>query len=180
MVWATVFTSNQGGPGVTGRYFDVTRSHLTRQVGLTSYVGVAGNMGHTNDAVYDRYEGVFNASSKVSLGDVTSADGTSNTAMFGESLGGHSKASPREGAYSWIGVGAVVTNLGMPSAGQWYGFSSRHNGITHFAFCDGSVRRLKFPIETPTTSPTPAEYKVFIYMTGYHDGQALDPSVISY
>jgi prepilin-type processing-associated H-X9-DG protein len=168
------------GPGVTGRYFDVTRSHLTRQIGLTNYVGVAGNMGHTGDAVYDRYEGVFNANSKVSLTDVTGADGTSNTAMFGETLGSHSKASPREAAYSWIGVGAVVTNLGMPGAGQFYGFSSRHNGIVNFAFCDGSVRPLKFPVETPTTTPTPAEYKTFIYLTGYRDGQVFDPSAITY
>src|SRR5262249_28783727 len=42
-IWATVFTYYQGGPAVTGRYFDVTRSDLKGQVGLTSYVGVAGN-----------------------------------------------------------------------------------------------------------------------------------------
>jgi prepilin-type processing-associated H-X9-DG protein len=184
-IWATVFTYNQGGPAVTGRYFDVTRSGLTGQVGLTDYAGVAGNIGHTGDPIYGRYEGVFNASSKVALSDVTGADGTSNTAMFGESLGGRVPGpltrGLREGANSWMGTGALITNFGMPAAGQYYyyGFSSRHPGIAHFAFCDGSVHPLKFPIETPTTTPTPEDYTAFIYITGYHDGKVFDESAVS-
>jgi prepilin-type N-terminal cleavage/methylation domain-containing protein/prepilin-type processing-associated H-X9-DG protein len=180
-IWATVFSFNTNGPGFTGRYFDVTLSGLTGQVGLTNYTGVAGNMGHTGDPIYDRYEGVFNSCSKVSLSDVTVADGTSNTAMFGESLGGSTTASPRAGTNSWMGVGALPANWGMPGAGGWYQFSSRHPGTVNFCFCDGSVRPLKFPIDTPSNNaPTPADYKAFIYMMGYHDGQAFDPSLISY
>jgi prepilin-type N-terminal cleavage/methylation domain-containing protein/prepilin-type processing-associated H-X9-DG protein len=178
MIWSTIFSYS--GPALTGRYFDVTRSGLSGQVGLTNYTGVAGNFGHTGDAAYDRYEGVFNSCSKVSLSDVTGADGTSNTAMFGESLGGHTKGSPRDSAYSWMGVGAIVTNAGMPSAGGVYTFSSRHAGAVNFAFCDGSIRPLKFPLETPTTSPTPNDYRAFIFITGYHDGQAFNPSDIGY
>jgi prepilin-type N-terminal cleavage/methylation domain-containing protein/prepilin-type processing-associated H-X9-DG protein len=179
-IWCTVFTYNQNGPGVIGRYFDVSLSGLTGQVGLSNYAGVAGNMGHTGDPTYDRYEGVFNASSKVSLTDVTSADGTSNTAMFGEATGITLGAAPRDRTLSWMGVGALVSNFGMPKTGAFYSFGSRHAGIINFCFCDGSVRPLKFPIETPTTTPTPADYKAFIYLTGYHDGTAFDLSPITY
>ena len=141
---------------------------------------MAGNIGHTGDPIYDRYEGVFNASSKVSLSDVTAADGTSNTAMFGEATGKVLATGPRDRTNSWIGVGSLVTNFGMPAANAFYSFGSRHNGIVNFCFCDGSVRPLKFPVETPISTPTPADYKAFIYITGYHDGQAFDQSAITF
>jgi hypothetical protein len=178
-IWGTIFTFNSGGPGVTGRYFDVSRSELTGQIGLSNYAGVAGNIGHTGDPVYDRYEGVFNASSKVSLSDVTGADGTSNTAMFGESTGSTVASGLRDRTHSWIGVGSLVTNFGMPASGGYYNFSSRHTGIVNFCFCDGSIRSLKFPVPTPTSSPTPADYKAFIYITGFHDGIAFDQSAVT-
>jgi prepilin-type N-terminal cleavage/methylation domain-containing protein/prepilin-type processing-associated H-X9-DG protein len=179
-IWATVFTYNQNGPGVIGRYFDVSLSGLTGQVGLSNYAGVAGNMGHTGDPTYDRFEGVFNASSKVSLSDVTGADGTSNTAMFGEATGISLASGLRDRTNSWMGVGALVTNFGMPTSGAFYSFGSRHPNTANFCFCDGSIRPLKFPLPTPTTTPTPVDYKAFIYLTGYHDGQAFDLSAITY
>jgi prepilin-type N-terminal cleavage/methylation domain-containing protein/prepilin-type processing-associated H-X9-DG protein len=186
IVWANIMTVNLGGAAYGGRYFKLDgESMLTGQVGLTNYTGVAGNVGHTGDPVYDGYEGVFNSCSKVSLNDVTLADGTSNTTMFGESLGGN-LFGPRLSAWSWMGVGSTFTNLGMPSQvgtdpssfGPDYVFSSRHTGIVNFCFCDGSVRPLKFPVEIPTSTPTPANYKAFIYITGFHDGRVFDQSVI--
>jgi prepilin-type N-terminal cleavage/methylation domain-containing protein/prepilin-type processing-associated H-X9-DG protein len=180
IIWASIITVNQGGPGFGGRYFKVVGSMLQGQVGLTNYTGVAGNVGHTGDPAYDKYEGVFNSCSKVSLADVSGADGTSNTTMFGESLGGSMTGGPRDSTYSWMGVGSTICNFGMPRVGGDYNFSSRHNGIVNFCFCDGSVRPLKFPVETPTSTPTPADYKAFIYITGFRDGLTFDPSVVTY
>jgi prepilin-type N-terminal cleavage/methylation domain-containing protein/prepilin-type processing-associated H-X9-DG protein len=182
-VWVSIITVNiSGGPAYGGWYFKLDgESMLTGQPGLTNYTGVAGNIGHTGDMVYDRYEGVFNCDSQVSLSDVTAADGTANTAMFGEGLGGNTTGQ-RNSAWIWMGMGSTLSNPGIPAdGGQGYTFSSRHPAAVNFCFCDGSVRPLKFPIPIPTNSgPTPPDYKAFIYTTGFHEGLTFDPTAIFY
>jgi prepilin-type N-terminal cleavage/methylation domain-containing protein len=57
-VWASIITVNTGGPGYGGFYYKLDgESMLTGTLGLTNYTGVAGNVGHTGDPTYDRYEG---------------------------------------------------------------------------------------------------------------------------
>jgi prepilin-type N-terminal cleavage/methylation domain-containing protein/prepilin-type processing-associated H-X9-DG protein len=176
-VFCRIYTVNLGGPSIGGNFFPVSALG-TDQVGLTNYIGVAGNAGHTGDSQYDVFEGVFNSDSKVTLSDVTAADGTSNTLMFGETLGG-SATGTRDSAYSWMGIGSAWCNRAMPAEGGLFNFSSRHSGIVNFVFTDGSVRGLRFPIPTPTSSPAPPEYNAFIYLSGFHDGRSFDLSLIS-
>src|SRR5437764_1447007 len=115
---------------------------------------------------------VFQSDTKYSLLDVTTHDGTSNTLMFGESLG-CTVPGPRDHAYSWMGVGAIPSGGGMPDEAGVFNFSSRHRTTVNFAFFDGSVRPLKKPAVYPSDA-----YTAFILISGYRDGRDADMAVI--
>jgi hypothetical protein len=130
-------------------------------LGKTNYTGVAGpgwNDGATyapsaGGSNYRPYAGIFTNRSKVKITAMT--DGTSNTLMFGEGMGG-AVPGPRDFQWSWMGTGAMATFQGLrpcttspPNAGNnatecsWASFSSRHTGLVLFCFGDGSVRGIK-------------------------------------
>lgn len=155
----------------------------TRILGRTNYVGVAGLQGAALDAsfvkAYDgRYDGILYNRSRISLQQVAAHDGTSNTLLFGETLGGSatgvigpSNTTARGKDLSWVGVGCLSTGWGIvdPRRGgqattidkpdtvdtgtsatlYGYSFSSLHQGGAYFAFADGSVHLLRF--ERPLT-----------------------------
>ena len=136
-------------------------------LGRTNYVGVAGYAG----AVAADSAGVFTNRSRVSLAQLTAADGASNTAMFGEYLG-DSDTGPRRYAAAWMGTGALATawGLGTGANSSPFTFSSKHSGIVQFCFGDGSVRGLR----------KGADYNNYIWATGWRDGQVVDFNAISY
>jgi prepilin-type N-terminal cleavage/methylation domain-containing protein len=138
--------------------------------GLTNYQGVAGYAAFSGTNL-DQFVGVFNANSKVTLADVTAADGTSNTLLFGETLGG--KKAPRDFVYSWAGCGTLWTNWGLSEDPAYQFFSSAHVGLVNFVSFDGAIRVLRTPAETGTP------YNVYQYLAGYRDGRSFDPAVIT-
>jgi prepilin-type N-terminal cleavage/methylation domain-containing protein len=134
--------------------------------GLTDYVGVGGPAGAgpgswgpvpagTFPIQLEHYTGVFTNRSRNSFTSIT--DGTSNTLMFGETLGLFS-GGVRTMAFTWMGSNNVSTFPGIQSPSDidgtrvvsgspspsatffMLGFSSFHPGITQFVMCDGSVR----------------------------------------
>jgi hypothetical protein len=137
-------------------------------LGLTDYLGVSGQFGSASGP-----PGAFTNRSQVALAQISSADGTSNTLLFGESLG-DSEVGPRFTANSWIGAGALPTALGTPVGGPLpYGnFSSRHPGVVLFCFANGSVHPVRKGI---TNNP---EYTTSINLSSWCDGQPVDaPSI---
>ena len=84
--------------------------------GPTNYFGVAGCIGAGFDptlwAPYTTFAGILTDRSRLSLGQITVMDGTSNTLLFGESLGGRGIA-PTDFRMSWMGCGSMPTAWGL-------------------------------------------------------------------
>jgi len=122
-------------------------------LGRTSYMGVGGYLG--TGAGYDQYAGIFTTGTNISMPRLTSADGSSNTLMFGESVGSGNFS------YSWMGWGWMPTGWGLSTTPQWYTFNSKHaSGSVNFCFGDGSVRQVR-----PSVS-----FTVYLYASGYNEG----------
>jgi len=191
-------TNGSGGaPTFGGLYFTSTQDGFN--LGRTNYVGVSGVAGACPGiASYQNYVGPLTDRSKVTLGQLTARDGTANTLLFGEALGGNS--INRDTSFSWIGAGGLITYFGLPKATAstptidgWFHFGSRHTGIVQFAMGGGSVRRIKsgssaynnsagqgqptIPPQTPFSVTLAATYpnvggdwQVLQEMAGWQDG----------
>ena len=160
--------------GQPANVFDIVEASPTATVGGQANAG---------------YQGLFTNRKPVSMSQLTTRDGSSNTLMFGEGLGGTSPGA-RDFQWSWMGVGAMatfqgiqdgqtVTNGGTTSVANpsWSSFNSAHGGIVHFCFADGSVRALR-PGNSPQRNPTTAGSDWYVYqmLAGMRDGSTWDSS----
>jgi prepilin-type N-terminal cleavage/methylation domain-containing protein/prepilin-type processing-associated H-X9-DG protein len=155
-------------------------------LGKTNYLGVSGAC--YKDAVTSSssdgpganlslYTGIFTNRSKTKLEQLTAADGTSNTLMFGEGLGG-TAVGQRDFVWSWMGAGAAPTKFGMQPNAGWNFFSSRHTGgIVQFCFGDGSVHGLRMG-STAQRNPAVQDWYVYQQLAGMADGLSQDTSSI--
>jgi len=94
----------------------------TDAFGRSNYAGVAGAIGDFDTgmsgviggASFKQWIGIMMNRSTLTLGQLTVQDGTSNTLMFGESLGGVGTGPfTRDTCWSWFGVGACGTAYGL-------------------------------------------------------------------
>lgn len=163
----------------------MTDANAGSNLGRTNYVGVAGCRVAPNDL---RFAGVFLNRSKVSLGQVTAGDGTSNTLMFGESLGRDFYRPDK--AFTWFGVGSLNTVYGIvdpklkPTAAATFmpssalAFGSMHRSGAQFCFADGSVRTLRFTTlppeftapDKPPKLPHDSPWGIVQQLAGWNDG----------
>jgi prepilin-type N-terminal cleavage/methylation domain-containing protein/prepilin-type processing-associated H-X9-DG protein len=170
------------GYGVVIWYFPGAEGNSPHPaLGKTNYIGVAGALG--KDAVtsspsdgpganLSKYEGIFTNRSKTKLEAIP--DGTSNTLMFGEGLGGI--PTGRDLMWTWMGVGAIGTKFGMNPPAGWTGFSSLHTGgAINFCFADGSVHPLR-PGASAQRNPAVADWYTYQAMSGASDGVVYDAS----
>jgi prepilin-type N-terminal cleavage/methylation domain-containing protein len=114
---------------------------IDTQMGRTNYVGVGGDSGGINPT----WTGPFTNRSETKLPAI--ADGTSNTLLFGEYLGGP-EVGQRDYSGTWVGFGHFPTAWTLPSPGQWYTYGTKHSGnMVLFGLADGAVRSIRKGID---------------------------------
>ncbi len=150
---------------VTVSYFDSSASGL----GRTNYLGVGGFANN----VYPQYAGVLTNRSAVTMSQITAADGTSNTLLFGEYIG-DTDTGPDNYSGAWMGAGALPAAWGTPtgSGAGWWSFTSHHTGIVNFAYADGSVHAIRKGLTAGDAWVT------FYRMSAWSDGHAVDPTQV--
>jgi prepilin-type processing-associated H-X9-DG protein len=135
-------------------------------LGRTNYLGVAGDWRFGTG-----YNGVFYYNRTNKIANIS--DGSSNTLMFGEVIGGNF-GLPNQPlvTFSWMcpslftAFGIATGGFNDPLAGALFG--SCHTNVINFAFCDGSVRPLTNPGQYNGSA-----FPVFAAMGGVADGQVI-------
>ncbi|MFT3878216.1 MAG: DUF1559 domain-containing protein [Gemmatales bacterium] len=135
---------------------------FSQPMGRTNYAAVCGTLGTGTSPAYGKYEGIMCNRSKLTLGQLTVQDGTSNTLMFGESLG-DSLIPNRQYCFMWpdsctlatiYGLGRGNINGNIYWAGAYYNnFSAVHSAGVQFVRGDASVVTLKYG-NTTVLAPT--------------------------
>jgi prepilin-type N-terminal cleavage/methylation domain-containing protein/prepilin-type processing-associated H-X9-DG protein len=173
--WATLATWQYY---LVGLYFGGNLSGI----GVTNYAASAGALGDvapSGDPYYGQWVGPY-ADRRVTISNITSQDGTSNTIAFGETLGGNGglNGASRDFKLPWMGAGALPTAWGLPNGTPnypygWYTYGGLHTGVINFAFCDGSVRSFRKwgGNGTPWFS---GQWFAFMAASGMQDNQTID------
>jgi len=159
----------------TGGYYPNPTGNL---FGKANYQPMAGSIGAPQINYYGMFQGPFTDCSVNNISVIP--DGTSNTAFFGEALGGSQSKGVRDFAASWMGAGAFATAWGTQAASgppgynsQWYQTSSFHTSTNQFAFGDGSVRPIRQGIGISFFS---GDWYQFMYASGMMDGYVVNLS----
>ena len=177
----TFITLNTDGPNLTltGGYYPIA-APLGTLSGRTNYVGVNGCIGKgaPGNPFYGAYAGIEDNRSRLTLGNITVQDGTSNTLFIGEALGGVG-VGPRDFAYAWFGCGSLPTawglgrgNLTGGGGSAWYKFGSRHAAGVQFAAADASMRTVRFgnTASQAFDFTMTSDWAILQQISGYKDG----------
>ena len=137
--------------------------------GRSNYATTSGLFGASGSTSVPNASTPFSNRTQTTL--VTMTDGTSNTVMFCEALGGQ-QVGDRNYSLMWISA-HITPNGGMPDpVVNVFDAGSRHTGVVNHTLCDGSVRSLRKPATGSSLSATPRrEYR---YLLGHQDGQVID------
>jgi prepilin-type N-terminal cleavage/methylation domain-containing protein len=156
----------------TGGYYPNPTGQL---FGRTNYVPCAGTIGGGTNTFYGKYVGIFDNRSKNKLATVI--DGTMNTILFVEALGG-AETGNRDFSLAWMGMGLMATAWGTGNPGQWYQTSSKHTLVVQMCWGDGSVRKVKKGVGTTFNFAANSDWFAYARSSGQQDGEVYDPAMI--
>jgi prepilin-type N-terminal cleavage/methylation domain-containing protein len=159
----TTFTTPTGFEVYFGGFLNVP-------IGRSNYLGVAGYGGQAVNFA----QGVFTNRTPVSLSQLTAADGSSTTLLFGECATGTVDGGVTV-AHTWMGSGCLPTAWGTvdQQGGAWYAFTSKHTGVVQFCYGDGSVHGIRKGVTGGSA------YASYVFASGWNDGQVVDFTSIS-
>jgi len=151
------------------------------QFGRTNYMPNAGAVGYNSVAsgysFYQTYIGPMTNRSHNKIGNIY--DGTSNTFMWGETVG-DAQTGVRNYAAAWMGGCTMALYWGIPAQAQWYNYSSKHTGVVQFGMCDGSVQRIRTLEQTPASDVFTTPWYNLMYVGGMQDGGVIDYTQITF
>jgi len=184
-------------------------------LGRTNYMPCSGasgppgpNNGTNNNYPNDlctKYIGCFSNRSRLSLGQLTVMDGTTNTILIGETLGGN-RVGAVDSVVPWVinSVMGVGGGLGRgqfpnedtmpngwdpanrsPRGGGFFRYSAMHAAGVQMCFGDGSVRTIKYgntmPPQANITAATALDidYMLLQQLAGKNDGYTFDTASIT-
>lgn len=170
-------------------------TNVEQALGRTNYMAVAGGYLPSTSLGISLQLGMMSTNSAVTLGHVTIKDGTSNTLLIGEYMGGFYQGD-RAVAVPWPGGAVVNTRFGLClRKGDWreggyvqWSFGSTHSSGVQFCFGDGAVRTLRpegtnngsysthYYWQSPTTWSQ--EFITLQRLAGWKDGQRVDLNLI--
>jgi prepilin-type N-terminal cleavage/methylation domain-containing protein len=191
-----------GFPGVQSQFASIgyfLPPFNTFPLGRSNYTGVSGSngegaglsasdIGPSGNVNLGLYTGCLFSRSTLTLGHLTVQDGTSNTLLFGEGIGG-SGIPPRDFCWSWMGIGHLGVKFGLgrgngtpgtasnQNGSAWPRFSSRHAAGVQFAFGDASVRTVRFGNTVQRNIASP-DWFLLQQIAGKNDGLSADYSSI--
>ncbi len=158
-------------------YYPLAKTNYAPLMGCAGDRAVTVSSRYGPGANLRKYSGIFNNRSRTRLTSIT--DGTSNTMMFGEGIGGTTNGA-RDFIWCWINVHPLPTRRGISADWRntgWNQFASKHTGIVQFTFGDGSVRGVR-PGASATNNPASADWYTLQRMAGMSDGEVIDSNAL--
>ncbi len=199
----TVHLATIGGDpaGTVNPYFMVSiTAPGANSLGRTNYFGVAGMT--YEGSPYRTFDGILMNRAQLTLAQITVKDGTSNTLLFGESVGSYDASNQRTDVFCWMGAGSLTTHRGLSVRGKpdvqggptRERFSSVHAAGIQFVMADASVRTLRaentnlgnlFGTGDPSLpwnaqpGTVTQEWRVLQELAGWKDGTTFNIDVLS-
>lgn len=173
-------SADQANQGIRQSGWSLPISPATQPICVSDYVGVSGAAGLGTNPEWKRYSGILVNRRAYTLAQLTAMDGTSNTLMIGETLGGY-RNGQRAILHTWMGSSAMGVYLGVAGVEQQpsiHQFSSVHPRIVQFAYGDASVRGVRFDVMTANDPRRQERLQLLYELAGLRDGNPGDVAAI--